>query len=326
MNAIHTLILNGDEVRSLLAPSLVVEAVERAFAAHGRGETVMPAKVYLPLAKYDGDFRGMPVFMDGAAGIKWVNAHPRNPERNGLPSVLGVFILSDPETARPLAIMDATGLTSIRTGAAAAVATKHLARAASRTLGVIGCGAQARAVISCHLAATTLDEIVVHDRDAAAAERLASDLSSARVRVGSLEETAGADVLCTLTPSRVPIVDRAMVRLGTHINAMGADAPGKQELDERILDDARVFVDDWDQGCESGEVNVALANGRFGREHLAGSLGEVIAGRKPGRAGETEITVFDSTGLAVQDLAVARIVYDAARLKGLGIDLELVRP
>src|SRR6185369_5530135 len=133
----RTLLLTGNDVRSLLSPELAVPAVERAFAAHGRGETIMPAKVYLPLPQYDGDFRGMPVYMDGSAGVKWVNAHPRNPSRNGLPAVLAVFILSDPATAVPLAIMDATALTAMRTGAAAAVAAKYLARPDSRGIGII---------------------------------------------------------------------------------------------------------------------------------------------------------------------------------------------
>jgi ornithine cyclodeaminase/alanine dehydrogenase len=322
----RTLLLTGDDVRALLGPELAVRAVERAFDAHGRGETIMPPKVYLPLPQHDGDFRGMPVYLDGYAGIKWVNAHPNNARRHGIPSVLGVFILSDAATAVPLAIMDATGLTAMRTGAAAAVATKHLARSDARTLGIIGCGAQARTVVACLPLVMTVGELLLYDRDAAAAARLASETNALGARVVGLTEAAGADVVCTLTPSRAPIVGRTAVRAGTHINAMGADAPGKQELDIEILLAARVFLDDWGQAPESGEVNVALHSGRLRREAIAGSLGEVVAGKIPGRLAAGDITVFDSTGLAVQDLAVAREIYERARATNAGMELELVRP
>ena len=138
-----TRILTGSQVSEVLGMDLAVAAVERAFAAHGRGEALMPPKVYLPLEKYGGDFRAMPAYLDGSAGVKWVNSHPGNPKRHGLPAVMGMYILSDPSTAEPLAVMDGTLLTAFRTGAASAVASKHLARKASRTLGIIGCGAQA---------------------------------------------------------------------------------------------------------------------------------------------------------------------------------------
>jgi ornithine cyclodeaminase/alanine dehydrogenase len=322
----RTLLLTGNDVRSLLSPATAVPAVERAFAAHGRGETIMPPKVYLPLARYDGDFRGMPVYMDGFAGVKWVNAHPLNPARNGLPSVLAVFILSDPASAVPLAIMDATALTAMRTGAAAAVAAKHLARDDARRIGIVGCGAQARTVIACLRQVLDAEEIVLHDRDEATARRLANELTGVEARVGAVAEAAATDVVCTLTPARTPVVPRSTVRPGTHINAMGADAPGKQELDPEILAAARVFVDDWEQGCESGEVNVGLSTGKLGRDRIAGSLGEVVAGAKRGRTSPQDITVFDSTGLAVQDLALAREVYESARAKGVGTDFDLVQP
>ena len=145
-----TLILSGSDVNELISPAAVITAVEAAFAAHGRGETRMPPKLYLPLPEYNGDFRAMPVYADGAAGVKWINAHPDNPAKHGLPAVVGIFIYSDPDSAQPLAVMDATGMTAMRTGAAAAVATKYLARAGARTLGIVGCGVQARSLLRCH--------------------------------------------------------------------------------------------------------------------------------------------------------------------------------
>lgn len=328
-----TLILTGREVASLLTHADAIEAVERAFALHGRGETRMPPKVYLPLPEFDGDFRAMPVFIRGldvgrgarpSAGVKWINAHPQNPARHGLPSVVGVFILSDPETAHPLAILDATGMTALRTGAAAAVATKHLARAGAGSLGIVGCGAQAASVVRCHAALREWKRVLLSDRDGARARRLASELEDLSCHIVSVAEAAGADVVCTITPSRSPVVRSDDVRPGTHVNALGADAPGKQELDPAILLRARVFLDDAAQARESGEVNLALHQGILAPEAIAGTLGEVVAQRLSGRRHESEVTVFDSTGLAVQDLAVARLVYERARARGIGTEIALV--
>ncbi|RMD81841.1 MAG: ornithine cyclodeaminase family protein [Candidatus Dadabacteria bacterium] len=319
-----TLVLRGSEVRALLDERDAVEAVEGAFAHHGRGLTTMPPKVYLPLEPFGGDFRAMPVFSDGAAGLKWVNAHPHNPERFGLPAVMAVFVLSDPATALPLAVLDATYLTAMRTGAAAAVATKHLARPESRSLGLIGCGAQARTILACHRLVMQLEDVRLCDRNPAAAELLARAFPDLPCRPVELAEAAAADVVCTTTPSRAPVVRAGHVRPGTHLNAMGADAPGKQELDPEILAGARIFLDDREQATESGEVNVPLKQGILRREAIAGTLGEVVAGLLPGRQAADEVTVFDSTGLAVQDLAVARIVYQRARERGLGTPVELI--
>jgi len=339
-----TLVLKGSEVRSLLDPGAAIEAVAGALASHARGETQMPSKVYISMADVDGDFRAMPVRIGERAGVKWINAHPQNPARYGLPSVIGVFILSDAVTARPLAIMDATGLTSLRTGAAAAVATHHLARPDASTLGIIGCGAQATSVIESHVevmrskgthegseSSTTggngrmsgIDEIRLHDTSEDTARRLADQLSDLPCVVSDLAGAASADVVCTLTPSRTPFIRADMLRPGCHINAMGADAPGKQELEAEVLATARVFLDDIGQATESGEVNVPLRDGSLTRDRIAGTLGDVIAGLVPGRDG-ADRTVFDSTGLAVQDLAVAGLVYERALERGIGLQIDLV--
>lgn len=314
-----TLVLTQADVDSVVEMSDAVEAVEAAFAAHGRGETQMPVKVYLELPEYEGDFRAMPAYYGGSAGVKWVNSHPRNPERHGLPAVLGMYILSDPATAVPLAVMDATLLTAIRTGAAAGVASRYLARPDARTVGFIGSGVQARTL----LAALRVDrpelEVVAADAVAAAADTFAREVGG---RAGTLQEAAGCDIVCTATPVREPIVRRSWIRPGTHVNAMGADAHGKQELDTAILQDARVVVDDWDQACGSGEVNVPLHEGAIRRSDLHAALGEVIVGARPGRENERQITVFDSTGLAVQDVALARVVYERARERGVGLEVE----
>ncbi len=317
-----TLILSAKDLRSLYTVELGLTAVERAFRAHGLGESLMPPKVYLSLPKYDGDFRAMPAFLDGAAGVKWVNAHPRNPEKHGLPTVRALYILSDPDTASPLAILDGTLLTAWRTGAAGGVASKFLARKQPRTLGLIGCGVQARVLIDSHRAiyGDTL-ELLLSDTSEAAAKALQAEKGG---RIVSAQEACGADIVSTATPARAPVVKREWFQPGAHINAMGADAPGKQELDPRLLTEGRVFIDDTEQALHSGEVNVPLHDGLLRPEQLAGTLGEVVAGKKPGRASDADITVFDSTGLALQDVALARALYDAALARGLGQPFDIV--
>ncbi len=315
-----TLILSAKDLRRLYTVELGLSAVERAFRAHGLGEALMPPKVYLSLPKYDGDFRAMPAFLDGAAGVKWVNAHPRNPEKHHLPTVRALYILSDPDTASPLAILDGTLLTAWRTGAAGGVASKYLAKKAPRTLGLIGCGVQARVFIDAHRALYGELDLLLADVSDAAAKALQAEKGG---RIVGLQEASGADIVCTSTPVRTPIVKREWLKPGAHINAMGADAPGKQELDPRILTDGRVFIDDTEQATHSGEVNVPLHDGLFKEEQIAGTLGEVVAGRKPGRTGD-EITVFDSTGLALQDVALARALYDVALQRGVGQLLDIV--
>ncbi len=295
-----------------------VLAVQQAFAAHGRGQAVMPPKVYLAVPEYEGDFRAMPARLGDSAGVKWVNSHPHNRARHGLPTVMGTYILSDPQTAFPLAIMDATLLTALRTGAAAGVASKYLAARPS-TIGFIGCGVQARYLLEAHRVVFDDFEIVAADARREAAEQFALEVGGT---AASLEIAAGCDIVCTATPTTVPIVLSDWVKDGTHINAMGADGPGKQELDVAILHRALVYIDELHQAEGSGEINVPLAKKQFRTEDLAGTLGEVIAGNKP-KPPVGRLTVFDSTGLAIQDLALARAVYESARAQGLGQEFDL---
>lgn len=296
-----------------------VRAIEAAFAAHGRGETQMPAKVYLDFPEHNGDLRAMPAAMGQAAGLKWVNSHPENPTKHDLPSVMGLYVLSDPETAVPLAILDATLLTAVRTGAAAAVASSYLA-SRHRTLGIVGCGVQADFLIEAHRVCFTGIEVIAADRDPAAAQRVADRWKG---HAGVVAEAAGCDIVCTATPSRQPIVQRENVNPGTHINAIGADAEGKQELDPQLLRDGAVFVDDWPQASHSGEINFALRNGLITKADIAGSFCEVVAGRIKGRPSPEAITIFDSTGLAIQDLALAQAVLAAAAKVGVGLEVDL---
>ncbi len=315
-----TLVLTRADVERVAATELAVEAVERAFVAFGRGEATMPPKVYLPIEDHDGDFRAMPARLGASAGLKWVNVHARNRKLHGLPTVMGVYILNDATNAFPLAIMDGTLLTALRTGAAGAVASKHLAGGMPRTISFIGCGVQAYTLHASHAVVFSGFECLAHDRNADTAERFAAKTGG---KVVSLEQAAGADIVCTATPARTPFIDARWIRPGAHINAMGADAPGKQELGSETLRMARVYIDDIHQATGSGEINVPLAKGEYSVDQIAGTLGEVVAGALPKPADE-ETTVFDSTGLAIQDVALARAIYDAATANDVGYPVDLI--
>jgi alanine dehydrogenase len=321
----RTLLFGPEEVVASIDMRGVVEAVGDAFAAHHRGEAIMPPKSYVELPRFNGDFRAMPASVGDAAGLKWVNVHPDNPSSNGLPTVMGVMIYSDPRTGFPLALLDGTTLTRFRTGAAAAVATRELAPPDARSLGLIGAGVQAHTQLRAIATVREIEEVVIHDVDEERARTCAEEESGdgRRVRVGTAEEAAGCAILSTVTPVRDPIVRRAWLRPGTHVNAIGADAEGKQELESAVVEEARVVIDDWEQCSHSGEINVPVSEGRIARGDIHGTLGAIVAGELEGRSAE-EITVFDSTGLAIQDVATARLVYETGRERGRGAEFELV--
>ncbi|HET6405385.1 MAG TPA: ornithine cyclodeaminase family protein [Candidatus Thermoplasmatota archaeon] len=324
-----TLLLSAEDVARCLRVDEAIDAVEKAFRAYHRREAAMPPKSYVDLPEHGGDVRSMPSRVGNSVALKWVNSHAGNPQRFGLPTVIGTLILTDPATGWPLSIMDATVLTAFRTGAGAAVATKALARADATSLGIVGAGTQATYQIASISHVRPITRIVIADVRPDAAERLAERVRrhapGIEVRAGSVEEASGCDIVCTTTPSHAPVVKRDWIANGAHVNALGADAAGKQELDPDILGDAVVVVDDWEQATHSGEVNVPLTDGLLRPEHIRGTLGAVLEKAIPGRTTSREITVFDSTGLAIQDAAVARVVFDRAQREGLGSRVDLVK-
>lgn len=326
-----SLVLTGAEVMQVLNIDLALEAAREAFRAYGEGRVNMPPKSYLPLRL--GDFRAMygEIFLPGGhvCGLKWVNVHPGNPLQ-GLPTVMAKVVLNDPDTGLEWADMDGTYITNYRTGAAGGVAAEILARPEAATLGVIGAGAQARTQIAAIMKVRPIREIVICDCARARAHTLRDDVATlypvpVRLAPDPRETALASDILVTVTPSDTPLVMRDWVRPGTHINAIGADAQGKQELDPKILKDARIVVDDWAQASHSGEINVPLSRGEITPEMIYGSLGEVVAAKKPGRGSPDEITVFDSTGLIIQDLSLAFAVYQLAKERGLGEEKDFLR-
>lgn len=316
-----TLLLTRADTQELMTMADVLHAVEQAFSDFASNRASMPSKVYLTLP--DGDFRAMPAQIPGAAGLKWVNVHPGNCRRN-LPTVMAIIIYSDPKTGYPLAIMDATEITAYRTGAAAAIASKYLARKDAKTLGLVGAGKQAQTQLLAHAELFRFEEIMVYDSSAEAAAHFKALFPGFPITRASLEKTAGADIVCTLTPVSSPIIRRNWIKPGAHINAVGADAPGKQELDPAILDVACVVVDDIEQSIHAGELNVPVTTGIYKHDRIYGTLGELTSGQKPGRTSHRDITVFDSTGLAVQDVATAKIVFNRALERGIGFRFDFI--
>jgi alanine dehydrogenase len=316
-----TLMLDRKTIKALMKMPDVVNVVEEALRTCGEGKGKMPSKVYLSLEH--GDFRAMPAALPGCAGVKWVNVHPQNPSR-GLPSVMAILIYSDPETGYPLAIMDATESTACRTGAASAVASKYLARRNSHTLGIIGAGYQAHTQILAHAEVFSPISIKVFDVSQAAVTRLVQSLPQFSIRSCPIEEALASDIVCTVTPSRSPIVKREWIAPGTHINAVGADAPGKEELEPAILKESLVVVDDVKQTSSSGEINVPVHTGVYSIDEIYGTLPDIVAGKKKGRMDSKSITVFDSTGIAIEDIAVAKLLYDKAKRAGTCPSVDLV--
>jgi len=328
------LLLTEKDVEQLLSMDEVMEAVEAAFREKGLGRVQMPAKLYLFYGKYKGDLRTMPSYLEQmeVSAVKVVNVHPENPKKHGIPTVMATIILVNPKNGAPLAIMGGTKVTSMRTGAAGGVAAKYLARKDSKVVGLVGAGAQARTQLTALLSLYgRLEEVRVWSRtektrNAYVAEMKAACGEVARmVSVESVKEAVeGADIVVTTTPSREPLVSGEWVTPGMHFNCIGADAPRKEELDPDILTRTKIVVDDWEQASHSGEINVPLAKGIITKRDVWGEIGEVVAGLKPGRTSSKEITVFVSTGLAIQDAVTAELAYKKALAKKVGRFIELM--
>jgi alanine dehydrogenase len=290
-------------VHAALDPAEAVEAVRAAFVEHANGNWFMPSKVYVP-APPDGDFRAMPAAGAGHTVLKWVTSFPRNPER-GLPTVSGVVLLSDASTGELRALLDAGAVTALRTGAAAVLAAETLARPTPAPAAVVGTGVNGLAVARTFLARGR--SVSLWDTRREAAEAAVEELGEGAAVATDAAEALSADIVVTVTPGFEVLFEPGSLHAGQHVSLMGADGPGKAEIAVEELLRARVVCDEWEQASHNGEIANALDRG-LKRESVA-ELGRVLTGQEEGRADEHEITVFVSTGLAVQDLAVALAVY-----------------
>ncbi len=324
-----TLILNSKQVRKFIDMPSVLKVVEGVFRLQAKGMVQMPPKIYLYLEKYFGDFRAMPAYIRGmdACGLKWVNVHPKN-RHFGLPVVMATVVLSDPKTGFPLAIMDGTEITNLRTGAAGGIAAKFLARKDSSVVSLVGCGVQARTQLLALKELFRIKKVFIWGCKPQHAVKFLNDMKYLGLNIEIKEDISDcvgqADIVATTTPSRKPIIKYEWIKKGTHINAIGADAKGKEELDPKILKNAKIVVDDRRQASHSGEINVPLAKGFLKEKDIYAELGQIIIGKKKPRINDNEITVFDSTGLAIQDIAVADFVYKKAIKNNIGSLVKIV--
>ncbi len=310
-------VLPQEAVLAAVSPAQAIHRVREAFVLYRHGDWAMPPKVYLDSPPF-GDFRAMPARGGGLALLKWVTSFPGNPAR-GLPTVTGVVCLSDATTGEPLMLLDARAVTALRTGAVAAVAARALARDDARTVGLVGCGLHGTWAARC-MAAAGYGPGICHDPDERAARRLADELGW---RSGSLPEALGADVVCCVTPGGAPVVEAGDLRPGLHLNMLGADGPGKAEATVGAVGSCALFCDEWAQASHGGELTGAVQAGIVTRERVT-ELGAVLTGETPGRPGPDAVTLFDSTGLAIQDLAVAAAALEAwraGRVRGVSVTL-----
>lgn len=318
-----TRLLTRDDVAAVLTPADCLQAVEEAFRSYGEGRAAAPKSVGFHAPR--GTFHIKAAMADVMATK--INANfPDNPASHRLPTIQGVIVVMDLERGTMLAILDSALITALRTAAATAVAAKYLARADAKTLAVIGCGTQGRATVDALRAARPLEEVLAYDVDAACADRFAREMAERHgmnVRaVSSVDEAVrGAAIVVTCTTARAAILDVQHLHPGVFIAAVGADNPEKQELTPPLLRRTQVVADILEQAATMGDLHHALKSGAMRREDVHGELAEVICGRIPGRTNDDETFVFDSTGTALQDVAVASIAVQRAAERGAGIEI-----
>lgn len=318
-----TRLLTRDDVAAVLTPADCLRAVEEAFRSYGEGRAAAPRSIGFHASR--GTFHIKAAMADVFAAK--INANfPGNPSSHRLPTIQGVIVVMDLERGAMLAILDSTLITALRTAAATAVAAKYLALADAKTLAVIGCGAQGRASVEALRVVRPIAEVLAYDVDAAQADRFAREMTERHridVRaVASVDEAVrGADAVVTCTTARTAILDVHHLRPGLFIAAVGADNPEKQELTPALLGKTRIVADILDQAAAMGDLHHALESGVLRREDIHGELADVICGRIDGRTSAGEIFVFDSTGTALQDVAVASIAVQRAMDRGVGIEI-----
>ncbi|MAH80656.1 MAG: ornithine cyclodeaminase family protein [Rickettsiales bacterium] len=305
--------ITEEEILNSITMKESLKVVEKAFVEYSLGKSKMPSKVYLDLPEFNGDFRAMPAYESSQqfAGVKWVNVHANNP-KIGLPTVMGTILLNNPETAEPLAVVEGTRLTALRTGAASGVATKYLSSPTSKTLALVGSGIQSFYQAEATLLIRDIKTIKLFDiRKESMLDLSAKIEASYNVDIimsNSIEDCVNnADIVITTTPSKRPILRKEWLKNNVHINAMGADAKGKRECDDQIILSSQLVIDDFEQASHSGEINVPLSNKLITKKDIKSTLGEIIMGKTI--INPEKLTLFDSTGLAIQDIALAGFVY-----------------
>ncbi len=314
------LVLSKDEVQGLLTMEDAIPAMEEVFAAAARGEADSIGVLHIDAKKYAGGWGVKPGYLEsrGYVGVKLSCGYPNNLAK-GVPAIMGAILLSDGRDGTPLAVLDGLYITAVRTGATGGVAAKYLARKDSKVVGVVGAGTQGRMQVLSLSKLFPLAEVKVYDVDQGRLDAYAKEMSAKLgvkvTKVASAEQAVrGSDVAVTVTPSKTTYVDDAWVQEGMHVNAFGADGLGKKELDGRIYKRAKLVTDN---------IHVAMEKELFSKDDVYAELGEVIIGKKQGRTSDKELTVFDSTGLGIQDVAAAATAYEKAKKQGIGKNVKL---
>ena len=326
-----TLILSWSDMVGLLTPGEYVDCVEHAYRMHGLGRVYMEPKGHIVLDRYKGEWEVMPSYIEEpeAAACKWVSIREDNAQYE-LPAVFSILIYTDPETGFPLAICDGSYHTLMRTGASAAASARWLARRDSKVLAILGSGLVGRGSLATCDTVFAWEDVRIWSRTQESVDRFMAEEAPKypHLRITGTTDVrtavGGADVIVTGTHARSWLVDDDWVKAGAHIAALGADLKGEQELDPRTLQRARVFVDDIRQCREDGEINVALTEGAITEDHLAGEIGKVICGDLEGRQSDEQVTVFDSTGIALQDSATVPLEYERAVAAGVGVEKKMI--
>ncbi len=326
-------ILSRSDVQGALSMRDAIALVRDAYAQLSAGQATVPLRVPVPITKHDGVTLFMPAHLQtsDALAVKIVSVHNKNPGQ-GLPLIHALVVVIDATTGIPLAALEGGYLTALRTGAASGVATDLLARRDARVAAIFGAGAQGRTQLRAVAAMRNLERVFVFDAIRESAERFVAEMrgrdgvpNDVRVAASSAEAVRDADVICTATTSTRPVFSGSDLKPGVHINAIGAYTPQMQEVDEQTLQRANKIVIDAREGAlaEAGDLIIALRNGAIKESDIYAEIGEIAAGKKPGRERDDEITYFKSVGNAAQDASVARAIYDAAQKNNWGIEVAL---
>ena len=320
------LILTRDDVVSLLDMHECITAVEKAFAELSNGTAVLPLRIGITPA--EGLALYMPAYLKEAGSLvcKVVTVYKNNPAKHNLPTTIGKLLLQNPETGEVICIMDAGYLTAVRTGAASGAATKYLARKGKNmTAGIFGAGVQAVQQLKAVQAVREITKAYVYDTSPDAVNKFAeTDFGCEIIKASSAEEVFNTDIICLATSSSTPLFDGKKVKPGTHINGIGSHTPSARELDSEIIKRSKL-IGDSKAACfsEAGDIMIPLKEGVIDESHFYAELGEIITGKKQGRANDDEITLFKSNGLAIQDAAAAKLVYDKAIERNVGKMIEM---
>jgi len=326
------LYLTQDDVKQVLDMKTTIDVVENGFKEMGLGRVEMPTRIYLHFGKHNGVLITMPAYIEtlNAAGVKVVTVHPDNPSKRNLPSVIARIILNNPADGQPLAIMDGTYITMLRTGAAGACGIKYLSRKDSETAAIIGLGVQGRSQLFGLLQVRNIKKAKVFDAIPEARKAYVKDMTKQTgIEITAAESVEKAventDIVVTCTPSKTPVLKGDMLSAGMHVSAIGTDTKDKRELDTTVLTmvakNGKIVVDNTSQALIVGDFAVPIQEGKLRKEEIYAELGEIVTGRKKGRTADNEITLFKATGLAMEDIVTAHKVYELARKNGIGKEI-----